>query len=62
MIGFQCSTNALHSFDDSGGFDYARNKLDEYSNRALDAISIYPDSAVKQSLSDLVSFNALRVK
>jgi len=46
----------------SGGFDYARKKLDEYSNRAIDAISIYPDSAVKQSLSDLVAFNAHRVK
>jgi len=55
-------SNIRGMIDDSGGFDYARNKLDEYSNRALDAISIYPDSAVKQSLSDLVSFNALRVK
>lgn len=48
--------------DDSGGFDYARQKLDEFSNRALDAISFYPESPVKQSLSDLVAFNTHRVK
>ena len=48
--------------DESGGFDYARKKLDDFSNNALDAISFYPDSPVKQSLLDLVTFNALRVK
>jgi len=48
--------------DESGGFDYARKKLDYFSNNALDAISFYPDSPVKQSLLDLVTFNALRVK
>jgi octaprenyl-diphosphate synthase len=48
--------------DESGGFDYARKKLDDFSNNALNAISFYPDSPVKKSLSDLVAFNALRVK
>ena len=48
--------------EETGGFDYARNKLDEFSNHALHAISIYPDSPVKQSLADLVAFNASRVK
>ena len=47
---------------DSGGFEYSRKKLDDFSNNALDAISFYPDSHVKQSLSDLVAFNTLRVK
>ena len=47
---------------DSGGFEYSRKKLDDFSNNALDAISFYPDSHIKQSLSDLVAFNALRVK
>ena len=46
----------------AGGFDYARKKLDDFSNNALDAIAIYPNSPVKQSLSDLVAFNAYRVK
>jgi octaprenyl-diphosphate synthase len=48
--------------DVSGGFDYARKKLDDFSNNALDAISFYPDSPVKKSLLDLVAFNVLRVK
>ena len=46
---------------DSGGFEYSRKKLDDFSNNALDAISFYPDSHIKQSLSDLVAFSALRV-
>ncbi len=48
--------------DESGGFDYARKKLDDFSNNALDAISFYPDSPVKKSLLDLVAFNVLRAK
>ena len=46
----------------SGGFDYAKQKLDDFSNRALEAISPYPESPIKNSLSDLVAFNAARVK
>ena len=46
----------------AGGFDYAWKKLDDFSNNALDSIAIYPNSPVKQSLSDLVAFNAYRVK
>lgn len=46
----------------SGGFKYARQKLDDFSNNAIDAIQFYPDSPVKKSLMDLVAFNALRVK
>ena len=48
--------------DTSGGFDYAKQKLDDFSNRALEALSPYPDSPIKNSLSDLVAFNAARVK
>ena len=48
--------------EETGGIDYARKKLDEFSSHALNAISIYPDSPVKQSLADLVAFNASRVK
>ena len=48
--------------DTSGGFDYAKQKLDNFSNRALEALSPYPDSPIKNSLSDLVAFNAARVK
>jgi len=55
-------TNIRGMIVDSGGFEYSRKKLDDFSNNALDAISFYPDSHIKQSLSDLVAFNALRVK
>jgi octaprenyl-diphosphate synthase len=45
---------------ETGGFNYAKDKLDEYSSKALDSIQIYPDSVYKDSLTDLVSFNAQR--
>ena len=50
--------NIIH---DSGGFDYASRKLDEFSNRAINAISSYSESEVKKSLIDLVVFNKERV-
>ncbi len=48
--------------DNAGGFQYAQRKLDEYSEKAVDAISDYPDSPIKESLSDLVAFNISRVR
>ena len=47
---------------DAGGVDYARKKLDEFSQKAVDSIMPYPDSPVRQSMLDLVEFNASRVK
>lgn len=44
----------------AGGFDYAKKKIDEFNNQALDAILPYPDSPYKQSMVDLVSFNTQR--
>jgi len=44
----------------AGGFEYAYQKIDEYSHQALDAIAPYPDSIYKQSLTDLVLFNVQR--
>jgi len=46
----------------SGGFEYARRRLDEFSNNALEAISNYPESPIKGSLSDMVAFNIARVR
>ena len=48
--------------DETGGIDYAKKKLDEFSELAVNAINAYPDSEVKTSLIDLVAFNASRVK
>lgn len=46
---------------DSGGFDYANRKLDEFSNKAIESISSYAESEIKKSLIDLVVFNKERV-
>ena len=46
--------------NDAGGFTYAEQKIDEFNHHALDAISAYPDSPYKQSMVDLISFNAQR--
>ena len=48
--------------DSAGGFAYARRKIDEYSNQAIEAIAPYPDSPFKQSMIDLIAFNAQRTK
>lgn len=50
-------TQLIHS---SGGFEYAEQKIDEFSNHAIETISHYPDSTYKQSLIDLVVFNSRR--
>ncbi|MEA1882752.1 MAG: polyprenyl synthetase family protein [Candidatus Marinimicrobia bacterium] len=44
----------------AGGFNYAEQKIEEFNHQALDAISPYPDSPYKQSMVDLISFNAQR--
>ena len=56
-------TKELKSIIEStGGFDYARNKISEYSDKALDAISNYPETIYKQKLVDLVNYNGNRNK
>ena len=45
---------------DVGGIEYATKKIEYYSESALNSIASYPDSAVKKSLYDLVSFNVFR--
>ena len=47
-------TELINIIDKAGGFDYARNKIDEYSNKAIDSISEYPESIYKQKLIELV--------
>ena len=48
--------------EETGGVDYARKKLDEYSQKAIESIMPYPDTPIRQSMLDLVDFNASRVK
>ena len=45
-----------------GGIDYAKKKINYYSELAINAIDFYPESSIKESLSDLVSFNVFRKK
>jgi octaprenyl-diphosphate synthase len=47
---------------DAGGFDYAKKKLDEFSDKATDSISSYVESEIKKSLVNLVIFNKERVR
>ena len=48
--------------EETGGIAYAKKKLDEFSELAVNAINVYPESEIKTSLIDLVAFNASRVK
>ena len=45
-----------------GGFDYSKNKLQEFSDKAVAAIDVYDDSETKNSLIKLVEFNVSRLK
>ena len=45
-----------------GGFDYSKNKLQEFSDKAVAAIDGYDDSEAKNSLIKLVEFNVSRLK
>ena len=67
LLGIKKKNNSVlmdikNIVDEAGGFKYARQKLEEYSNKAIDSISFYPDSKYKKSLIDIVSFNSNRVK
>ncbi|MFC1785126.1 polyprenyl synthetase family protein [Candidatus Neomarinimicrobiota bacterium] len=56
-------TEELKSIIDStGGFDYAKSKIAEFSEKALLAIDKYPDTVYKQKLIDLVNYNGNRKK
>jgi octaprenyl-diphosphate synthase len=46
----------------TGGVEYANQKLNEYSNKALESISDYPESEYKTAMEQLVIFNKSRVK
>ena len=46
--------------DSHGGFDYARDKIKSYSDRAIEALAEFPDSPYKESLIDLTAYNANR--
>ncbi|MBL7046142.1 MAG: polyprenyl synthetase family protein [Candidatus Marinimicrobia bacterium] len=50
-------TNIIEEYD---GFSYAELIMNDYSQKAIDSLSIFPDSPYKQSLIDLTLYNAQR--
>lgn len=48
--------------EDTAGVDYAKKKVDEISEVAINQLSIFSDSEVKQSLIDFTIFNKYRTK
>ncbi len=47
---------------DNGGLEYARSQMMDYSKKAAESLSIYPDSPVKSSLLQLIEYNITRKK
>ncbi len=45
-----------------GGIDYAKNKVEEFSDRAIAALAQFPDSPYKRSLIDLSLYNVQRTR
>ncbi len=54
--------NISEMISELGGFEYAHKKLNEFSEKAVSAISSYEESEVKKSLIELVSFNINRTR
>lgn len=48
--------------DSKGGFRYAEENMKAYSRKALDLLSVYPDSAVKIAMQEYVNYITAREK
>lgn len=46
----------------NGGVAYAREKLKEFTDRAVSALDIFPDNEYKKALVDFATFNMIRQK
>jgi octaprenyl-diphosphate synthase len=55
-------TDLKNLIEETGGFNYAFTKIDEYSSKALNCIKDYSHSVYKQQLFDLVKYNGSRKK
>lgn len=47
---------------DSGGIDYARRRMEEYRDRALELLYDYPDNEYRRALAELVLYTTSREK
>ncbi len=52
----------INKVNKSGGIEYAKNKMEEYKNKALSILSEMPDSEAKDSMKQLVLFTIDRKK
>ncbi len=50
----------IDAVNKSGGIEYAKQKMQEYQNKAFDFIKIFPDSVYKKSLTELVTYTIER--
>ncbi len=52
----------IQKVKDSGGLDYARQKMMQYREEAIAILQTFPDSPSRQSFIDLVIFSTERSK
>jgi len=52
----------VRQVSNNGGVRYAKEKLKEYSERAIEALSVFPENRYKQALIDFTTFNVVRTK
>jgi octaprenyl-diphosphate synthase len=45
---------------DNGGINYAREKMTEYRDKALEILNSYPESDAREGLIELVHFTTTR--
>ncbi len=50
----------INMINESGGFEYTRNKMTHFKNEALKILNSFPDSQSKQSLEKLIIFTITR--
>jgi octaprenyl-diphosphate synthase len=46
----------------TGGIEYAEKQMEQYRQKAVDALSIFSDNEIKQSLLNLLAFTIQRKK
>ena len=54
-------TEIMQLVKKGNGFDYAQEKIDHYTQSAIESLSPYPDSIYKNSMINLAQFNRTRV-
>ena len=54
-------TEIMQLVKKGNGFDYAQEKIDHYTQSAIESLSQYPDSIYKNSMINLARFNRIRV-